>query len=147
MILDTLQNSQKYTNLHPGLEAGFQFLCQPNLKTVADGKYKIREDQIFAIVDRPSGRPVDEGRLEAHRKYIDIQYIVSGEESIGWKTIQGLTEIDRYDPEKDLIFFKEPPEVIIKVPAGSFALFFPEDTHLPLIGNGPIHKVIIKVAV
>ncbi len=147
MILDTLDNAAKYAGLMNGLSEGFGFLSQSNLAELETGRYEIAGDRVFAIVDRTQGRKVDEGELEAHREYIDIQYVISGRESMGWSPRDGLVNSVAYDEAKDLEFFTGAPASIVHVPPGFFALFLPSDAHLPLIGDGPIHKVVIKVAV
>lgn len=146
MILDTLENAARYAGFKAGLSEGFGFLDQPGLAELEDGKYEISDGLVFAIVQRGEGRDVSEGKLEAHRKYIDIQYIISGEESMGWSPRADVPPSDHYDEEKDLEFFEGVPQSIVKVPPGSFAIFMPSDAHLPLIGSGPIHKVVVKVA-
>ena len=147
MILDTLSNAAKYAGLKEGISEAFGFLDQPGLAELPEGKYEIMGDRVYAIVAREHGRKVSDGELEGHRKYLDIQYVISGDESMGWAPREGLANSVDYDAEKDLEFFKGNPESIVCVPTGSFAIFLPTDAHLPLIGNGPIHKVIVKVAV
>lgn len=147
MILDTLGNAAKYANLKSGLSEAFGFLDQPHLSSLPDGKYEISGDQVFAIISRQNGRELSEGQLEGHRKHLDIQYLISGEESIGWSPREGLINTVEYDKEKDLEFFAGTPQSLLIVPPGSFALFLPTDAHLPLIGKGEIHKVVVKVAV
>jgi biofilm protein TabA len=146
MILDTLDNAARYTGLKTGLSEGFGFLDQPGLEDMADGKYEISGDRVYAIIERTKGRRIEDGKLEAHRKYLDIQFIISGEESMGWSARSALCPSDNYDPERDLEFFDGEPQSIVRVPPGSFAVFLPADAHLPLIGTGPIHKVVVKVA-
>lgn len=147
MILDTLGNAAKYVGLKMGLSEAFGFLDQPGLAELPEGKHEIAGDRVYAIIAREDGRAIEEGKLEAHRKYIDIQYVISGDESMGWKNREGLVNSVDYDEEQDLEFFEGTPGSIVRVPPGSFALFLPTDAHLPLIGNGPIHKVVVKVAV
>ncbi len=147
MILDTLGNAAKYVGLKEGLSEAFGFLDQPGLEELPDGKYEITGDRVYAIIAHVDGRQVDDGEMEGHRKYLDIQYVISGEESMGWKPREGLVSSVEYDPEKDFEFFEGEPDSIIRVPPGSFTIFLPTDAHLPLIGNGPIHKVVVKVAV
>jgi YhcH/YjgK/YiaL family protein len=130
-----------------GLSEGFGFLDQANLAELENGRYEIAGDRVFAIVDRTHGRNVEDGELEAHREYIDIQYVIRGTESMGWSPREGLENSVEYDATKDLEFFAGSPESIVSVPPGFFALFLPSDAHLPLIGDGPIHKVVVKVAV
>lgn len=147
MILDTLENAARYTSFKAGLSEGFGFLDQPGLADLEDGTYEITDGLVFAIIQRGEGRDVSDGKLEGHRKYIDIQYVISGDESMGWCPRSDLPPSDNYDEEKDLEFFEGTPSSIMKVPPGSFAVFLPTDAHLPLIGKGPIHKVVVKVAV
>lgn len=146
MILDTLGNAARYAGLRAGCSEAFGFLDQPGLENLPDGKYEIAGDRVFAIVDRTQGRKVSEGQLEGHRKYLDIQYVINGDESMGWKSSADLPNSVPYDETKDLEFFEGKPESIVRVPPGCFVIFLPTDAHLPLIGNGPIHKVVVKVA-
>lgn len=147
MILDILSNAAKYAGLKNGLSEAFGFLGQPGLADLPDGTYAVEGDRVYAIVQRCDGRPVESAQLEGHRKHIDIQYVISGEELMGWAPREGLTGAADYDAEKDLDFFEESPVSMVRVPAGSFAVFLPTDAHLPLIGNGPIHKVVMKISV
>ena len=71
---------------------------------------------------------------------------MSGDESMGWSPRSALPASGNYDPDKDLEFFDGEPQSVVRVPPGSFAVFLPSDAHLPLIGTGPIHKVVVKVA-
>lgn len=147
MILDTLQNAARYAGLKVGCSEAFGFLDQPGLQDLPDGKYEIAGNRVYAIVERKQGRKISDGKLEGHRRYLDIQYVVSGEESMGWRPAAGLASAASYDQERDLEFFEGEPESLVRVPAGSFAVFLPTDAHLPLIGDGPIHKVVVKVAI
>jgi YhcH/YjgK/YiaL family protein len=146
MILDTLENAAKYAGLKNGLSEGFGFLDQPGVAELEPGKYEISGDLVFAIVEKNEGRKVEDGKLEAHRNYLDIQFIISGDESMGWCPRSDLTGSEGYDEERDLEFFSDDVQSIVQVPPGSFAIFLPTDAHLPGIGTGPIHKIVIKVA-
>lgn len=147
MILDTLENAAKYEGFRAGLSEGFGFLNQPGLAELEDGKHEISGDLVFAMVQRCDGRAIEDGELEGHRKYLDIQFVISGEESMGWTPRSDLPESGAYDAAKDLEFFEGAPASVIKVPPGSFTIFLPSDAHLPCVGDGPIHKVVVKVAI
>ncbi|RKX47287.1 MAG: YhcH/YjgK/YiaL family protein [Verrucomicrobia bacterium] len=146
MILDTLGNAAKYAGLKIGLSEAFGFLDQPGLAELPDGKHEIAGSRVYAIIAHENGRAVSDGKLEGHRKHIDIQYVISGEESMGWAPREGLVSSVDYDEENDLEFFAGEPDSIVRIPPGSFAVFLPTDAHLPLVGDGPIHKVVVKVA-
>jgi YhcH/YjgK/YiaL family protein len=97
MILDHLDNAARYSALNEGLSAGFGFLAQPNIEQLESGRYEIAGDRVYAIVDRTEGRRMDDALLESHRKYVDIQFIIAGSESIGWSPRKGLTTAVEYD--------------------------------------------------
>ena len=147
MILDTLNNAAKYTGLKVGLSEAFGFLDQPGLADLPDGTYEITGDRVYAVITRTSGKPLADAQLEGHRKYIDIQYVISGNECMGWSPREGLSPAADYDAGKDLEFFEGEPASVLSVPPGAFTIFLPTDAHQPLIGDGPIHKVVIKAAV
>lgn len=148
MILDRLENADAYARLAPGLAEGFAFLRRPDLADLPPGRYPIDGDRIYATLAHDQGRAKDAAKLEAHRKYIDIQYIIAGDETMGWRPLSQCQapSVD-YNAEKDIVFYGDPPTTWTAVPPGSFVVFFPKDAHMPLIGNGPIRKVVIKVAV
>lgn len=146
MVLDTLENAARYAGFKAGIAEGFGFLDQPGIAELEPGRYEISGDVVFAIVEKNEGRQVEDGKLEAHRNYLDIQYIISGDESMGWSPLADLTGSEGYDESRDLEFFTDQPQALVKVPEGSFAIFLPTDAHLPGIGSGPIHKVVVKVA-
>ncbi|OHB80314.1 MAG: hypothetical protein A2Z25_06155 [Planctomycetes bacterium RBG_16_55_9] len=148
MILDRLENAKKYYNIHPGFEKAFAFLRQSGLAELPADRYEIDGERIFCIISKGPGRSRAEAKLEAHRKYIDIQYIIGETDEMGWKPTAGCKIVDTaYDAEKDIAFFKDEPESWTQVPAGSFVIFFPEDAHAPLVSGGEIHKAVLKVIV
>ena len=87
MILDQLTNLPHYFALHPNFKQAFDFLSQPDLGKMSPGKYKIDGKNIFAIIVNEIGRARNDAQLEAHQQYIDIQYVISGDEEMGWKAL------------------------------------------------------------
>jgi len=148
MILDSLDNAYKYADLHPLFCKAFDFLRDEKLADLSAGKHEIEGDTLFASVSKSLGRNKKDADIEVHRDYIDIQYVVSGCDEMGWSPLQSCTDPEaEYDIEKDIQFFKDAPQTWIKVTEGSFAIFFPEDAHLPLISDEIIHKVVMKIKV
>jgi len=147
MILDVLENAKRYYCLADGFGAAFDFLRRPDLKTLPVGKYEIDGERVFAMVAMEQGRRKEDAGLETHRKYIDIQMILDGTDTMGWKPSGQCREpVGDYEPGSDLQFFDDAPDAWIDVGAGAFAVFFPEDAHMPLISSGQIHKVVVKIA-
>ncbi len=148
MILDTLQNSDNYLNIHKRFKQAFSFLHNDKLVTLPEGTYDIDGKNIFAIVSKCTGRKKEKAFLELHKQYIDIQYLVTGYEEIGWAAIENCKTIKTpYSYEKDLMFFDDEYENQVKLRPNSFGIFFPNDGHAPLISSEKIHKVILKIRV
>lgn len=147
MILDTLENFHLYCTLNPRFQAAFEFLLNPNTKALTSGKHSVLTDEIYAIVEH-TGRDRQGALLEAHRKYIDIQLIWSGEDRMGWRPLHTCQKPTmEYDAKSDYQLFADEPESWSNVTAGRFAIFFPTDAHMPSISAHPIHKIVVKVAV
>jgi biofilm protein TabA len=148
MLIDYLQNADRYCRLHPGFAGAFAFLRGGNLAQLPDGRHDIDGDRLFAFVSRDQGRGREQSLLEAHRRYIDVQYVIRGEDCIGWLPTSDCERVSSpYDAEKDLVLFFDRPATWLAVSSGMFAVFYPEDAHAPLATRGPIHKAVVKAAV
>jgi len=148
MILDRLDSLEKYVNLHTRFRAAFQFLARPDLATVQEGRHALDGELLYASVEHRSGRGHEGARLEVHRKYIDIQYTVTGIEVIGWKHLGDCSRwTEPFEVGRDVGFFAERPDTWLTIPEQHFAIFWPHDAHAPLGGPGPVHKVVMKIAV
>ncbi len=145
MILDTLANCEKYFGAHRGFAKAFGFLREADLAHLEPGKYEIDGGDVFAMVQEPALKPVSAAKLEFHRKYIDIQYIVTGQERMGYSPLCALGHPGEYDASRDLGFASDAPQSMLEVRPGMFAVFFPEDAHAPCLGEGTVRKVVVKV--
>jgi len=146
VILDTLVQSGRYAGLHPAFSRAFDFLQTTDLSALAPGRHDLDADRLFVLIDHQDGRGHAGARLEAHRRYIDIQLTLDGAEEIGWLPLAACSKAGAFDAEKDIGFFDDPPRLWLPVPPGTFALFFSEDAHAPLAGVGRLRKAIVKVA-
>jgi YhcH/YjgK/YiaL family protein len=149
MILDTLAQSARYAALHPGFARAFTFLRETDVAALPAGRHPIDGDRIYVSIDHKEGRGREGARLEAHRRYIDIQFTIGGDEEIGWMPLAacGPASGAGYEENRDIAFFEPRPETWLSVPPRTFAIFFPEDAHAPLGGRGLLKKAIVKVAV
>jgi biofilm protein TabA len=148
MILDKLARGRRYRSLHPGLARAFEFLAGTDAQALAPGRHDIDGDRLYVTVDQTTGTGHDGARLEVHRKYIDIQVTIDGTDEIGWMALGDCRNPSGpFLADKDVGFFHDRPLTWIAVPAGQFALFFPDDAHAPLAGKGPLKKAIVKVLV
>ncbi|MCC6345866.1 MAG: YhcH/YjgK/YiaL family protein [Nitrospirales bacterium] len=148
MILDAIENFMRYCTVGSGLHTGFTFLREER-DGLPDGRYPIVGEDVFALVQTYDTGMPDAKRWEGHRKYIDIQYLLSGKEEIGWAPVSSLAITSPYSDEKDVLFFREGSVTspLALVP-GIFAVFFPDDAHRPGCALGPpcsVRKVVVKV--
>jgi len=149
MILDTLENAHRYVSLHPMFARAFAQLCDLAAQTaLSPGRIEIEGKALYALVVEGPGRLVTEAKLETHRAYIDIQLTVVGCDRIGWTPLRHTHSGEGFDAGKDVEFYTDAAQTWISVPAGQFAIFFPEDAHAPMANTGkPTRKLVMKVAV
>lgn len=148
MIFDSLNHSGRYIALHPGFESGFKFLQKHSIEQLKDGKNEIDGDRLFALSMATEGKGQDKAVFETHRKYIDIQFTVSGCDTIGWDEQARCTPApEGYNSDNDVEFYTDRPTLWIPVSSGRFAIFYPEDAHAPLGTDAFVHKIVIKVAI
>jgi len=147
MIIDTLQNAPKYFSLHPLFAEAFAFIQQTDLALAPDGKQDISEGLKAIFSNAPGKAQADSiAKLECHNANIDIQLCIDGIETIGWKPRENcVLPNGDYNSEKDVQFFKDAPDMFFQLTNGQFAIFFPTDVHAPMIGEGQIKKLVIKV--
>ena len=147
MIKDKLQNSYMYANLSQNLKKGFEWLKSTDLESIEDGKYYIDSEKVYANVQTYETK--EDALYEAHRKYIDIQYIVKGEEKIGVTDVSNCITTVNYDIEKDIEFFKyDGVEEYLTLVSGQFLILFSHDAHKPSINNTKkevVKKIVVKV--
>ncbi|MCB1209919.1 MAG: YhcH/YjgK/YiaL family protein [Verrucomicrobiales bacterium] len=151
MIQDTLANSSRYEALHPLFDKAFAFLRTVD-GTQPLGRHDIVGDDAFALVQTYETKPIEKALFEAHRKYIDVQFIYSGRETILWAPIATMAEQTMaHDDTKDAALWKLVPDTTaLHMSAGHFAILYPEDAHAPCIEwdqADTVFKVVIKVAV
>ncbi|HCF04204.1 YhcH/YjgK/YiaL family protein [Flavobacterium sp.] len=148
MILDTLENYQLYTSINERIAKGFDFLRTTDLDSLPSGKHDIEGDTIFALVQEYQTKPLEDCKLESHKKYIDIQYVIRGEEIMGITT-QNNQKIIEVNEEKDYTFY-EGTTSLVRVSKGMFTIFFPDDLHQPCVHTesaAEVKKVVIKVLI
>ena len=160
MIIDQLKNVNAgfYVNLlssqggDPGLaqriKAAFDYLQSADLENAAPGKVEIDGNRVFALIQEYNTKPSTQGFWEAHRQYLDVQYVVKGLEHMGFANVEQLTP-GPYDASKDFLPIEGSGSFVL-LPAGMFTIFMPQDGHMPGIAVNepqPVKKVVVKVAI
>jgi YhcH/YjgK/YiaL family protein len=156
MIIGNIDSIHKLEMYGSGFKTAIEWLKSKNLKEIADGKYTI-QGALFAAVQTYDTKSYQDGIFEAHKRYIDIQIVISGLE---WtyciNPVEGYKITTPYDKEQDIMFYaKEPCEqkmTQITLYEGNFAVFFPDDWHMPCISpnkvtSNKIKKIVVKIPI
>ncbi|MBU4301070.1 YhcH/YjgK/YiaL family protein [archaeon] len=152
MILGQLKNFYESNSLQKELVEAINYIKRTDFSKMAKGRYPIKGDDIYLVLDEYETLPKSEKKAEVHKKYIDVQYMISGTELMGAGFIDGKNEIsEEYDEEKDrALYNKVQNESEIIFSEGMFAIFFPTDIHRPgcqFNAKENVRKAIIKVRV
>lgn len=151
MIYDSLNNFGMYLCLHPHFADARAFLKEheADLQTLAPGSYDINNSGAFALISAYESKPVCEGFLEYHRKFIDIQIIIAGREKIGIAHKDKCRD-QEYLKEKDMGKLNGTAD-FIAMDTTNFAIFFPQDAHMPQIScsdkRESVKKIVFKIPV
>jgi len=153
MILDRLENAAIYRSLGARIVLALDYLGRTDFAGMPNGRYELDGDRVFALVQRYRPKSPTEARWEAHRQYVDVQYVAEGVERMGYAPLgDGLPVPPGYDAEKDVIFFDVQGD-LFTLRAGGFAIFHPSDVHSPGVATDPsaaaaeVCKVVVKCRV
>ncbi len=145
MVIDTIDNLEKYASLNPLFAKAFEYLKSTDLNALEPGKVALQGADLVVNISLAKGKTKEQAQLETHKKFIDIQIPLSCTETMGYTPANALPE-EEYNEEKDITKFAIPSESYIDVKPGMFAIFFPQDGHAPCISSEEtIKKVIVKV--
>jgi YhcH/YjgK/YiaL family protein len=148
MVFDSIKNYKLYTKLSPRIAQALKIAAETDFNKLENDKYPVDGDNLFYTVQRYKTGPTLE-KVEAHRKYIDIQLMANGQERMGVDSITGLKNVDPYSKEKDIEFFKAEKSIsYIDMPQGSFVILWPGDAHMPgrqIDQPQDVTKIVFKV--
>ena len=151
MIVDTIEHRALYIPKESGLRSGMDFILSHKDTAIEAGRYEIDGDKAYAMVHNYTTAPAPERKLESHRRYIDIQYILSGTELIEWALIASLEARAPYSDNEDVIFYRDCDRATsLILEAGMFVVFYPSDAHKPGCSAGKpqfVRKIVVKMAV
>jgi biofilm protein TabA len=149
MIADKIENAKSYSGLSKRLKKALELLQDKTVIEAKDGKYFVDGDNLFYLVMHYTTKSMEQCRLEKHKNYIDIQLVADGREIIGYAPAGNLTVTEKYNPEKDVEFYKTPDDMVkINLDKGMFGIFFPHDAHMPkcqLKSPSNVLKIVVKV--
>jgi len=150
MIVDTLNNIQLYKEILPQLLDVEEFIHDHKYEEEMECcKYLIDDENVFALVQKYLTKESKDNKWETHRKYIDVQFILRGEETIGYAPIKELTLVEDFNGENDIAFYNGPENYTnIVLSQGMFAIFYPQEGHLPCCiskTSSSITKIVFKI--
>ena len=146
MIIDTIENLNKYVGMNPLFADVIEFLKANDIRTMEPGKYPIQGKDLFLNLTIAKGRGPEKAVLETHINMIDIQIPISCEETFGYTPLGDLPAFD-YNAEKDVTLYGDTkPQTYVTLKPMQMGIFFPQDGHAPCIADNPeIKKAIFKV--
>lgn len=150
MVFDSVDNASRYKSLGPRMAAALSFIEAVRASEFQARKVEIQGNDVFAMFQDTTTEPAEGRHYEAHREYIDVQYVVSGEEVIRVTKLSLLSETVPYDADRDIAFYGIAPGNDLHLRPGDFVILYPEDAHLPKIPPAEpanVKKVVVKVRV
>jgi biofilm protein TabA len=147
MIFDNISNCDKYENININFKKAFEFLRRDDLKELSPGKYEIDGSRVFALAQVYETKDLESKVYEVHKDYIDIQYMMEGEENIAFTSADNLYIKTPYEKETDCMLL-DGEKIFYKLRTGEFFVFFPEEPHMPGVMNAEkknVKKVVIKI--
>ncbi|WP_418982580.1 YhcH/YjgK/YiaL family protein [Alistipes sp.] len=147
MILDSLKNAALYYGVGPRMKRAFELIASTDWTKVEPGIHELEGKDIYVNVQERELKTKEAAKLEVHDEYIDIQVLVSGKcESFGWSERCALRQPQgEFNKEKDIRFYDDVPQTYYTLLPGQFTVLFPEDGHAPMVGEGMVRKIIVKV--
>ena len=149
MILDQFKNLSQYEGI-PELRQAIKFVCTHNIAELPLGRTEIDGERLFCNIQEYASKTPEEVQGEAHRKYIDFQCILSGEEKIGYFPLDQAGEALEEHPEKDIWFYRNTKGTELMLYAGMFAVFYPQDMHIPcqvIDKSVKVKKAVFKIRI
>ena len=146
MILDTLDNWTKYAWDGTRFRAAFEYLERLD-PAMPDGTYQIDGDSVYCMMQSYATTPLEGHEFESHRVYADVQYLVSGQESIFWAPTPELSVTKPYKPDIAFYSLVASPTELVLAP-GQFCVLYPQDAHVPCVMHqkpSNVRKAVIKV--
>lgn len=150
MIVDSIKNANRYYGISERITESLKHIIANGFATQDLGKYEISGNTIFGIKSEYDTSTNYDPKLEAHKKYIDLHYIIEGEENINYELLKNQNVIKEYDIDSDYMFYQSTKSALINLNKGDFAIFYPNDIHMPGIAlNRPskVRKVVIKILI
>ena len=149
MIFDTMKNISFYHGLSANMDCAIDTLINTDFTKLDAGRYEVNGDKVFYMIQEPQLKEEENALYEVHQKYADIQLALTDGETILALPIDQIEEWQPFDESKDIGFSaNSEPGIPLDMKSGCFAIFFPQDAHMPCLRGGDeksCRKVVVKV--
>ena len=149
MIIDNINNLNNYKFLHSNIIRALEIIRDTDFSKLEDSTYEVEGRDLFYFLQSYETRSAND-MPEAHREYIDVQYVISGNEQMGIAQLEAMNEEVEAKPQNDIWFYRGPMD-FVTVTAGMFTVFFPNDVHAPCVspaeGATSVRKCVFKVRI
>jgi len=149
MIFDSIENAEIYFGLGEKFKTAFEFINSTDFYSIKEDRIEIDGENIFALPQKYETKNPENAAWESHRKYVDIQFMISGAENMGFVKSCYLDILEDYNAEKDVEYLNGLGD-FVQVGEGEFVIFFPDDAHMPCLKikeNEAVYKVVIKILI
>ncbi|MDD3236983.1 MAG: YhcH/YjgK/YiaL family protein [Candidatus Gastranaerophilales bacterium] len=150
MIVDNIENFEMYISLNDKFETVKQFISEHDLSTMEPKRYYIDEENLYVNIEEYVTKQDSSSKPESHKKYIDIQMVIEGEELIGYSDVKKCSQYTFYDDKKDIEFLNGDVD-FVKADNTNFFIFFPSDAHKPSIAvnelGSKVKKAVFKIKI
>lgn len=149
MIVDKIKNFGLYICVHKHFQLVKDFIEKNDLSKLECGRYDILDDEVYLSVQEYETKVKDSAKAESHKKYIDIQMVLSGEELIGYTDISKSSQYTFYDEHKDIQFLNAEVD-FLNANSSNFFVFFPQDVHMPsmsVVEPAMVKKAVFKIKI
>ena len=150
MVVSDFKNLHRYDSLNPLFKKAFDWIQNTNLISLSLGKHEIQGSDLFVNVQEYETNSIAESFFEAHRSYIDIQFLIEGSENIGWADTASLSELEPYNPETDFHKLSGKAKETVTIGGKIACILFPEDAHMPCLKasegkKAKVRKICMKI--
>jgi len=150
MILDAIKNKDTYRQISPRLARALDYCAAASVRDFAEKTVELDGKNLYALYQAYTTAGLEGRESESHRRYIDLQYILEGEETIRVTPAPDMQTTKAYDPQKDIEFYEPRNGTDLLLRAGDFTVLFPQDAHLPKLAASapaPVKKIVVKIRI
>ena len=143
----SINDRERYYGLHPGMRVLWEYVLSHDFSGVPPSRIAVDGDKVVLNLDEAELQPLEQRRMEVHRRYIDVVIPLTMSERIGWMPLADIAvdSMEPFDEARDIAFYDVRPQTLIAVHPGEFCVFFPSEAHAPLIGEGHTRKIVGKL--